>query len=131
MKRRERHAAVHALLTKGAGISVIAGALGLDRKTVRRCARAATAQGLAAGPARGGTRLDPFLPCLCQRWNEGCTGTARLFAEIQQQGCQGSKRTLRRHFQDLRASGKPAPKTGGQLTVRRTARLITSHPRSP
>ncbi|WP_433513225.1 ISL3 family transposase [Nonomuraea sp. CA-143628] len=126
--RRERHAAVHALLDKGVGISAIAEALQLDRKTVRRYAQAACPQDLVSGPVLRGTRVDAFLPYLHQRWNEGCTDTARLFAEIQQQGYQGSKRTLRRHFQDLRASGKPAPKAGEELTVRRAARLLTSHP---
>ncbi|GAA2056693.1 hypothetical protein [Nocardiopsis rhodophaea] len=54
--------------------------------------------------------------------------TARLFTEIQQQGYKGSKRTLRRHVQDHRATGKPAPKKIKELTARRATRLITSHP---
>ncbi|WP_308250603.1 ISL3 family transposase [Nonomuraea rhizosphaerae] len=126
--RRERHAAVHALLDKGVGISAIAQALGLDRKTVRRYAQAPSPQDMLSGPVRRGTCVDAFLPYLHQRWNEGCTDTARLFAEIQRQGYQGSKRTLRRHFQDLRAGGVPAPKAGEELTVRRATRLLTSHP---
>ncbi|WP_238598275.1 ISL3 family transposase [Saccharothrix sp. ALI-22-I] len=40
---RRRHAAVHDLLDKGVAITAIAEALGMDRKTVRRCANADTA----------------------------------------------------------------------------------------
>ncbi|MFJ2240359.1 hypothetical protein [Streptomyces sp. NPDC087859] len=42
IKRRERHAAAHALYDKGVQSEVIAKTLGLDRKTVRRYAHAAT-----------------------------------------------------------------------------------------
>jgi transposase len=39
----------------------------------------------------------------------------------------GSERTVRRHLQDIRASGKPAPDNPDELTVRRATWLITSH----
>jgi transposase len=129
IKRRERHAAVHELLVKGVGISAIAEALGLDRKTVRRYAHAIAPEDLA--PARGarrGSRVDPFLPYLHERWNQGCTDAARLFDEIRERGYTGSQRTVRRHLQAVRASGKPAPKVTKQLSVRRATHLITSHP---
>lgn len=128
-KRRERHAAVHELLAKGVGISAIAQALGLDRKTVRRYAHAATPEDMA--PARGGrrgSRVDPFLPYLHERWNQGCTDAARLFGEIRERGHTGSQRTVRRHLEAVRASGKPAPKVTKQLSVRRVTHLLTSHP---
>lgn len=128
IKRRERHVAVHELFDKGVGISVIAEALGLDRKTVRRYAHAATPEELVDGRTmRRGTRVEPFLPYLFQRWNEGCTDAARLYQEVHEQGYRGSKRTLRRHLQHVRASGKPAPKVTDQLTARAATRLITSH----
>jgi transposase len=128
-QRRERHAAVHALLANGVGISAIGETLGLDRKTVRRYAHAATPEDLA--PARAGRRgshVDPFLPYLHERWNQGCTDAARLFDEISERGHTGSQRTVRRHLQAVRASGKPAPKITKQLTVRRATHLITSDP---
>lgn len=128
-KRRERHAAVHELLAKGVGISAIAEALGLDRKTVRRYAHAAAPEELAPARAgRRGSRVDPFLPYLHERWNQGCTDAARLFAEIRDRGYTGSQRTLRRQLQAVRASGKPAPKVTKQLSVRRATHLLTSHP---
>lgn len=130
-KCRQRHAAVHALYDKGAGTSAIAETLGLDRKTVRRYAHAATPGELigATGSAgRRGTRVQPFLAYPHQRWNEGCTDAARLCAETRQRGYRGSERTVRRHPQALRGSGKPAPTVTFELTARQATRLITMRP---
>jgi len=128
VQRRERHAAVHTLFGKGVGISAIAEALGLDRKTVRRYAHAATPEDLPAGDGKRGNRVQPYLGYLHQRWNEGCTDAVRLCAEIRTLGYRGSERTVRRHLQTLRASGQPAPAASGELTVRQATRLLTSHP---
>lgn len=128
VQRRERHAAVHALFGKGVGISAIAEALGLDRKTVRRYAHAATPEDLPVGTGKRGNRVQPYLGYLHQRWNEGCTDAVRLCGEIRALGYRGSERTLRRHLQTLRASGRPAPTVSQELTVRQATRLLTSHP---
>ncbi|MEU2718714.1 helix-turn-helix domain-containing protein [Streptomyces sp. NPDC007205] len=72
IKRRERHAAVHALYDKGVQIEVIAKILGLDRKTVRRYAHAATPDDAARGtgsPRYG--QIRAYSPYLHRRWNEG------------------------------------------------------------
>ncbi|MFD9947471.1 transposase [Nonomuraea sp. NPDC059023] len=81
-----------------------------------------------AQAGRHGSHVDPFLPYLHERWNQGCTDAARLFEEIRERGYTGSGRTVRRHLQAVRASGKPAPKVTKQLSVRRATQLITSHP---
>lgn len=99
--------------------SAIAEALGLDRKTVRRYAHAATPDDLPVGTGKRGNRVQLYLGYLHQRWNEGCTDAVRL--------C-GSERTVRRHLQTLRASGQPAPTVSQELTVRQATRLLTSHP---
>ncbi|MDE3725350.1 ISL3 family transposase, partial [Nocardiopsis sp. N85] len=127
-QRRERHTAVHALLDKGLGISAIADALGFDRKTVRRYAHAPTPQDLPVGEGRRGTLIQPYLAYLHQRWNEGRTDAVRLCAEIREQGYQGSERTVRRHLEPLRSSGRPAPPAPEALTVRQATGLITSLP---
>jgi transposase len=129
IKRRERHAAVHDLYDKGVPIQAIAETLGLDRKTVRRYAHATTPDDVASGTGsiRYG-RIHPYLPYLYRRWNEGCTDAARLCAEIREQGFRGSERTVRRHLQDVRASGKPAPTKKDELTVRKATWLLTAHP---
>lgn len=128
VQRRERHAAVHDLFGKGVGISVIAEALGLDRKTVRRYAHAATPEDVPVGSNHRESRVQPHLAYLHQRWNEGCTDAVRLCGEIRALGYRGSERTVRRHLQTLRAAGLPAPTTSQELTVRQATRLLTSHP---
>ncbi|WP_225851282.1 ISL3 family transposase [Streptomyces sp. HPF1205] len=128
VQRRERHAAVHALFGKGVGISAIAEALGLDRKTVRRYAHAASPEDLPAGTGKRENRVQPYLGYLHQRWNEGCTDAVRLCGEIRGRGYHGSERTVRRHLQTLRGSGQPAPTVVQELTARQATRLLTSHP---
>ncbi|MBV7697387.1 ISL3 family transposase [Streptomyces sp. TRM70350] len=129
IQRRERHAAVRALYDKGVQIQVISEVLGLDRKTVRRYAHAATPEDVPSGTgARRSGRIHPYLAYLYQRWNEGCTDAARLCTEIREQGYRGSERTVRRHLQDLRASGKPAPAKPDELTVRKATWMLTVHP---
>ncbi|WP_435224262.1 ISL3 family transposase [Streptomyces sp. Tue6028] len=129
IRRRERHAAVHDLYDKGVPIQAISEALGLDRKTVRRYAHAATPEdaSLGTGSRRYG-QIRVYSLYLHRRWNEGCTEAARLHAEIVELGFTGSKRTVRRHLQEIRASGKPAPDKPKTLTVRAATWLITSHP---
>ncbi|WP_419995028.1 ISL3 family transposase [Streptomyces boninensis] len=129
IKRRERHAAVHALYDKGVQIQVIAETLGLDRKTVRRYAHAATSEEAALGTgSRTYGQIHAYTPYLYRRWNEGCTDAARLHAEIAERGFRGSKRTVRRHLQEIRAGGKPAPDKPKELTVRKATWLLTSRP---
>ena len=56
--------------------------------------------------------LDEYKPYLHQRFNEGCTDTAILTAEIRAQGYRGSERTVYRYIQPFRPSRKapdPAP----------------------
>lgn len=129
IRRRERHAAVHALCDNGVPIQTLSEALGLDRETVRRYAHAATpeAASLGTGSRRYG-QIHAYSSHLHRRWNEGCTDAARLHEEIVELGYSGSKRTVRRHIQEIRASGKPAPAKPKGLTVRTATRLITSPP---
>lgn len=131
VRSRERYAAVQDLVAKGVGISVISEALGLDRKTVRRFAQAATVEEvLTVHAARSRGTLRPYLAHLHQRWNEGCTDGAVLHAEIRNLGFRGSKRTVRRWLQPLRASGHPAPRVSDAPTVRQITQWLTRHPDS-
>jgi transposase len=130
VQRRERHTAVHELFDKGAGIYAIAKALGLDPKTVGKYAHAATVEDVPTSDGHQDTPIHPYLAHLHRRWNEGCTDAARLCAEIRELGFRGSARTVRRHLQSVRATGKPAPKVGEALTVRQATRLITRRPTS-
>jgi transposase len=100
---RDRHAAVRAAAARGLTITQISRELHLDRKTVRRYAAAAdpgTLYSDTRAPRAG--LLDPHLAYLHQRWEEGCTSTDQLHAELRARGYRGSLRTLRRHTAALR-----------------------------
>jgi transposase len=127
-RSRERHAAIHDLLAQGQNYTQISQMLGLTRHTVRKFARAATADQVITGPSPRSSRLDRFAPYLQQRWNQGCTDAAQLFTEIQAQGYSGSKRSARRYLQPLRAALTTAVLPPPPPTVREVTRWITSHP---
>jgi transposase len=52
--------------------------------------------------SRSSSVVDPYLPYLASRWNQGCHNTALLYEEIVAQGYTGSQRTLRRQLQAFR-----------------------------
>src|SRR5918994_5809680 len=54
--------------------------------------------------------LDPYVPYLVKRWNEGCHNGKRLYREIREQGYRNSEETCARFTAQLRraeARGKP------------------------
>jgi hypothetical protein len=125
-RRRERHAAVHALFSKGVGISAIADALGLAW-TARPSAATRTRltpEDLPVSTGKRGNRVQPCLGYPHQRWNEGCTDAVRICGEIRTLGYRCSERTVRRHLQTLPATGRPAPAVSRELTVRQATRLL-------
>jgi transposase len=77
-RTRQRHAAVHQLLDSGRSVQAVAAELGLARNTIRRFARAASAEELLVhdGTGRRPSILDGYEPYLRQRWNAGCTDAA-------------------------------------------------------
>ncbi|MFD7409962.1 ISL3 family transposase, partial [Streptomyces sp. NPDC059866] len=112
-RTRERHKAVQRLLAKGWTISAIGRELGLARHTAERYAHCENLDGLIDRALRT-TRLDDYKPYLIRRWNEGCTDAARLFREIQAQGCPGrTPQAVRRYLRRLRTGlgsiRSPAP----------------------
>jgi transposase len=109
-RTRTRHADVHTLREQGVGVHTIARRLGLDPKTVRRYADAATPEDLLGpnGSARDSI-LDVFKPYLHQRIAEGVVGTNQLLAEIRDRGYKGAERTLRRWLISVRGRNTPAP----------------------
>ncbi|WP_433665202.1 ISL3 family transposase [Nocardia sp. CA-128927] len=75
---RQRWAEVHALWDKGIGHTAICRALNLDDKTVRRYARATSADELLTQALRRGSALDAHTAYLAERWQQGCTNAATL-----------------------------------------------------
>ena len=128
IRARERHAAIHDLLAQGNNYTQISQTLGLARHTVRKFARAATAEQVITGPSPRSSSIDRFTSYLQERWDQGCTDAAQLFTEIQAQGYSGSKRSARRHLQPLRAALTAPVIPPPPPTVREVTRWITSHP---
>ena len=116
-RMRDQHAAVAALAARGLGLRAIARELGVDRKTARRFAQAATADQAVARAVSRPTVLDRYQPHLHRRWTEGCHDTAILHAEITALGYRGSLRTVYRYLQPLRAGTNPAALTPETLKI--------------
>jgi transposase len=129
-RTRDRYAAIHALLAAGRSVSAISQTLGLDRKTVRRFARAGSvAELLTTHPSRGSV-LDDYAEHLDQRWAAGVTNAAVLTAEITALGYRGSIKTVRRYLQPLRSEQAPTPRPPAPPTVRDVTGWLTRHPDS-
>ena len=50
--------------------------------------------------------LDPYVPYLLKRWEEGCRGGKRLLREIRERGYENSERTFIRFTAELRRAEK-------------------------
>ena len=113
-RTRERYTAIHELLQAGESLHAISRVLSLSRPTVRRFARVASIDELLAEATGRESKLDPFRPYICQRWNEGLTDAAALHAGLRQRGFTGSVRTVRRYvapFRQAATAPDPAPAT--------------------
>jgi transposase len=127
-RTRERHQQVQARLSAGESISGISRALHLDRRTVRRFARAGDPARLTGPRAAMPSLLDPFKPYLLERFTHGRTDAGALTREITALGYRGSERTVRSWLHPFRA-GLPAPTTPPKPpTVREVTSWLTRHP---
>ena len=104
-RRQQRYNDIRDLHDKGLNRAAIAHRLQLDRGTVANYLQRGGPPSDTRVP-RTPTLLDPYLPHLAKRWQEGCRNAARLHREIQQQGYTGSVRTVMRR---VRAWRKHAP----------------------
>ncbi|MGW2370350.1 ISL3 family transposase [Streptomyces sp. NPDC001667] len=100
-KIRERHHDVQALFLQGLTIAAISARLGLDRKTVRRYARVATAESLMRERPSRTSALTPHKPYLARRWAEGCNNAQPLRDEIAARGYLGGRKSVRRFLNTL------------------------------
>lgn len=124
---QERYAAVQELIASGTGYKPAARQLGLAVNTVKRYARAVSAQELLKSAARP-SHLDEFKPYLHQRISQGQASPIRLFEEIHAQGYTGSRANvrdyIRRYTRWARASSAIPPPP----SVRDAVTWITQHP---
>jgi hypothetical protein len=110
-RTRERYQTITTLRSARKSIAQIARELGLDRRTVRRFARATGEKDLQVKNRQRATLLDDYTDYtdyLHRRWSEGCTDATVLAREIAALGYRGSIRTVRTYLHPLR-SGRPVP----------------------
>ena len=97
----ERWKEIRRLHLAGASVKDIAEWVGTSQSTVYRYRE------LSEPPPRPRYRrrasvLDPYLPYLVKRWNEGCRSAKRLYAEIRDQGYHHSVDTVNRLLSSFR-----------------------------
>jgi Transposase len=83
-------------------------ALGFDRGTVRRFARATSVEELLVKATNRTGKLDGYTNHLHARFHDGVTDAVTLHAELQQLGFTGSVQTVRRFLHPLRGTA-PRP----------------------
>jgi transposase len=95
----------------GASISGIAEQLEIDRKTVRRLlATPDPPRNRIVHPRPGGLNsptLQPYVPYLQDRWQQGCHNISRLYREIVAQGYGGSRSLMARALLPWRPARPP------------------------
>ncbi|MGW4898012.1 ISL3 family transposase [Kitasatospora sp. NPDC004240] len=94
--------AVHALTDAGRTYSVAARELGLDRRTVRKYARAHTWHEVMRRAPRRPSALDPYLDYLQQRWDEGERSAKTLHQELLGKGYLGHYQRVKMALAPLR-----------------------------
>lgn len=100
---------IRRLYLAGADLRHICKRLGISARTVYRY------KDLTEPPPRPAYKrrasvLDPYVPYLVKRWNEGCHNGKRLYREIRERGYTNSEETCARFTAQLRraeAQGKP------------------------
>ncbi len=128
-RTRERHALIQELAGQGMTITAMSQHLGLDRKTVRKYRDADSPESLINGRRSRARSFEEFVPYLRHRVrNDHVTNAVQLFAELQARGYRGSRRTVRRYMEPLRAAVTTPALPPAPPTVREVTRLITSHP---
>ena len=101
MVGRERWEEIHRRASSGASIRAIAGALDLDRKTVRRCLRQ-TAWTPYERAARSDTLLTTHAAYLRRRAADVGYSAQVLFQELRRRQYAGSYETVKRFVRPLR-----------------------------
>jgi transposase len=125
--RWERARALHA---DGLPLLSIARQLGINRKTVRKLVRTpAPPSNRPRSPRPSGLSspsLQPFVPYLQDRWQDGCHNVSQLYRELVAQGCGTSRSLLREALRSwLTAEELVARKRHPRKPRRRARRLNT------
>jgi transposase len=100
---------IRRLYLAGANVRFISRKLGVSPRTVYRYKDLTDPLPRQTYTTRASV-LDPYVPYLLSRWNEGCRNGKRLLQEIRERGYSSSERTFIRFTGELRraeAAGKP------------------------
>jgi transposase len=92
----------------GAGVADIARKLGTSRPTVYRYKDLSEPPEFGQ-PRRRGSVLDPWVPYILKRWEEGCLNGKKLFREIREQGYSHSESNVGRLVAELRRADGLTP----------------------
>lgn len=109
-------------------MNAISRTLGLVFRTVRRFARAASAEELLVGACTRTSVLDEFKPCLTRRWNQGCTNATQPHPEIRAEGWTGSLRAVQGYLRPFRGHQQVQVARSVAPSLRRLTGWIMTHP---
>jgi AcrR family transcriptional regulator len=104
----------------GADVSDIARKLGTSRPTVYRY-KDLTEPPEFGQHRRRGSVLDPWVPYILRRWEEGCRNGQKLFREIREQGYSFSESNVARLVAELRRSDGLTTDSGRRRAASDTA----------
>jgi transposase len=134
-RRRHLYQQVQELYSQGVQIKAIAKQLKLSRMTIFRYVR------LGADPVPVHRRprpsmIDPYVPFLYQRWQDGCRNGGQLWRELQELGYPGSRKMLtvwvgqQRKKEGTPSSSPSLPSQSTAPTSRRLAWFLVRDPQS-
>jgi transposase len=126
-QRMGRWEQARALRAQGHSLSAIARELGINRKTVRQLVRTTEPpRNPSRPPCPTGLRspsLQPFVPYLQARWQEGCHCASQLHRELVAQGCRTSRTLLIQAVRAWRDPTEASARRRGPPKRRRQRRL--------
>jgi hypothetical protein len=93
-RRVEQYQVVDHLHARGVDVLRIAEAVGISRPTVYRYLSMPEPPQPKQAPRRQRALLDPYLPYLLRRWDEGCQHGQRLWSELRDQGFRDAPSTV-------------------------------------
>ena len=123
--RFARYEHIVGLSRQGLSERLIAQQLHVSRQLVHRFVTAGAFPERAASSHQQSI-LDPYLPHLRQRWEQGCHNALQLAREIQAQGFRGSASLVGQHLSNWRV-GLPEPLKRERVKKRRPVPLVTRH----
>ena len=117
-RTRDRHAAVHDLLSRGVGLLECARQLGWALNTVKRYAQATTAEQLQRPPRYRETLVDAYRDHLRhRRADDPQVPVTRLLTEIRELGYTGSANLLVRYLNQGRTESERIPPSPRRLVA--------------